>query len=294
MFIIQDSKELDFLLKLSSKLWIDYDENYQKWLMKKNKLFNKINRKVSSKANDEFKQMSEELSDKEKKFNCITNLYEELVGLDQCYYGYKYKTKTIYDEDTYYQCQKIYKKTKMIIDKLSNEESYNPDEILKYTKFVSLAKKYCRKVGFFTIVNNYDVEVKSDDVNKLAKDNFELVKIVRRAFEEEWDYHYFINFISIYQKYEDMVDEAYAFFKKQKYLEILEEAKLNKCLEDNPTYVILHNSNVLKDNLFSRKMLLEVKRKIYEQVRDCDNLDVEEAKLETIKAINLRLRKESV
>ena len=42
MFIIQDSKELDFLLKLSSKLWIDYDENYQKWLMKKNKLFLKI------------------------------------------------------------------------------------------------------------------------------------------------------------------------------------------------------------------------------------------------------------
>ena len=41
-------------------------------------------------------------------------------------------------------------------------------------------------------------------------------------------------------------------------------------------------------------MLLEVKKKIYEQVRDCDNLDVEEAKLETIKAINLRLRKESV
>ena len=294
MFIIQDSKELDFLLKLSSKLWLDYNEDYQKWLTMKNNLFNKLNRKVSSKANYEFEQMTKKINLKENLFNCCINLYEELMGLDQCYYSYKYKTKTIYDEDTYYQCQKLYKKTKMIIDKLSIKKEYNANEILKYAKLIFLIKEYFKKVGFLMIVNNYDVGVKSDDVNKLAQDNFDLVKIVSRAFREEWDYQYFINFISVYQKYKDMCDEAYAFFKKQKCIELIEEDKLNKCLEDNPTYVIFHNSDVLKDNLFSRKMLLEVKRKIYEQVRDCDNLDVEEAKLETIKAINLRLRKESV
>ena len=78
-----------------------------------------MRRKVSSKANLSFSEKEKQMVNSQELFNSYAMVYDELIDLDQSYYGQKYKTKTIYDEKTYQQCQKIYKKVNIIIEQIS-------------------------------------------------------------------------------------------------------------------------------------------------------------------------------
>ena len=290
MFILQDSKDVDMLMSKNSKLWKEYNLAYQEWLKMRDNFWHKMRRKVSSKANLSFSEKEKQMINSQELFNSYAMVYDELIDLDQSYYGQKYKTKTIYDEKTYQQCQKIYKKANIIIEKISKEHNNCLEDNLKYTKFLSLAKLYFRKVSFFTVVNNYDVVITNDDIDYLEREDFDLRNIINRAFKEDWDYQYFMKMVSIYQKYEDEIEEAFTYLKKQGYTEIINEFSSNESLKNNPLDIILHNPEILKDKIFDRKTLLEVKKKLYELINNSKDNVKNEQNIEIIKKINLALK----
>ena len=62
-------------------------------------------------------------------------------------------------------------------------------------------------------------------------------------------------------------------------------------LENNPAYVILNNPSILNENPYDYKTLLTAKKKIYRLIKDCKDLDKENMMIDTIKNINLTMKK---
>lgn len=287
MFILKNEEELKKLTTKNDQIKKDYNNDLQEWLKIKNSFFSKISQKVSGSLESKEKEMLY----KEKLFIYFNNLYNEIVSLNEFYYSNRYKTKTIYDQKTYEQCQKLYKKAQTIIDKIMDSDDYNLDEIIKYNKTMVLVKKYFKKIGLFMIVNTYDVNLTSDNITELENDNFDLKNIINRAFKENWSYEHFINYVSIYQKYNKLSDEAVSYLKKEYNSAIAKETLSMEYLENNPAYVILNNPSILNENPYDYKTLLNAKKKIYRLIKDCKDLDKENMMIDTIKNINLTMKK---
>ena len=287
MFILKDDKEANILLNKNDYYKKEYDDKLL--TMNKNNFFSKVIRKVSSKVNRNFLEKESELFNKEQRYIDFNNLYNEILALDQFYYGLRYKTKTVYDKDTYEQCLKLYKKVRNIIDRICNEEELKEEDIIKYSKVITLTKKYFRKVGFFMIVNDYDIDLHSEDINNLEKNNFDLKEIISRAFKEEWDYNYFIKFISVYKKYQNMCDSANQYLKNEQIIQMAEEASLNEYLENYRAYAIMDNPNILND--YDKKTLLSTKKKIYKMIKQCKDIEEENKMIDIVKNINLTISK---
>ena len=79
--------------------------------------------------------------------------------------------------------------------------------------------------------------------------------------------------------------------KFQLYREWEENDKINKAFEDYPLKVIKNNPLILDENLFDRNTLIAIKRRLYDEAKNSNNLDNEEKALTVIRIINKNLVK---
>ena len=221
----------------------------------------------------------------DKEFYC--NLYEELIStineLNVSYcLGYS-KTKSIYCEDVYNNYQKV----RLLVKKLCKGENVALKDLEKYLKLVKNLREYLRKIDIHKIIYKEDIELDNEAFNELLKYNLSQDKIIETAIKQNWDYEQFIRLISIYSKYLEMTKEA----KFQLYREWEENDKINKAFEDYPLKVIKNNPLILDENLFDRNTLIAIKRRLYDEAKNSNNLDNEEKALTVIRIINKNLVK---
>ena len=257
------------------------------------KFFDEFNTKINTMIKDncyidlENKKLQIEVEDKE----LYCNLYEELINtineLNICYcLGYS-RTKSIYCEDVYNNYQKYYQKVRLLVKKLCKGENVALKDLEKYLKFVKNLREYLRKIDIHKIIYKEDIELDNEAFNELLKYNLSQDKIIETAIEQNWDYEQFMRLISIYSKYLELTKEA----KFQLYREWEDTDKIDKAFKDYPLKVIKNNPLILDENLFDRNTLIAIKRRLYDEAKNSNNLDIEEKALAVIRIINKNLVK---
>ena len=271
-----------FLEKKEEKILKEREE-YLKLKEQKNKFLYDL--MISGESdNQEFRKVASNYTKLKYSTLTLRALIKDLKALNRCPKNKNVFGMSIFEENTYNQVKVLYQKIRSNVEFLC-ENIADIDDFRKYHQIVLDAILYMNDVDFSLYRFVYSVTLNSNNINEVLKFK-DASDVFWNSLKENWDYNTFIKKISIYREYRSLLWSAnlyhYQFEKENK----------DNDLKENPTRVIEHNQEILNDNLYDKKTLLEAKKMMYEHARNAKSEEEEQNILNAIIATNQTLKRQ--